>query len=382
MRYTAEMKEYPRLKQVVQRKALDLVYLDTTYGHPKHDFCSQSEAIDQIGTTVQKALAVSESSSTLILLSCYSIGKEKVLWECHRRTGLPICVTLRKLRMLQCCRNDDPQDVLNMCTLDATKTDIHVVPMGTVGEMWPFFQPNFPACRDYAEKLNHKKYQKVIAFIPTGWAHGSNYNKKNAVVSRSMSYRDSNDQVDVEIRLVGYSEHSAFNELVEFVSFLKPRQVIPTVYSDEADRRKIVNHFRNLVDATRAKQQFFESMKRMEPLSTDEVVPSSTSGKKIRIDDSLSKECYPQQMDRPQDLQSLIAMGFSVFRAQDALKRCDGRLEAAVDLLLSGTPAAKSAVAPLSSNASPSTLSSKASPSTITQFFSPANSSSRRRNEE
>jgi DNA ligase-1 len=296
---------------------MDLIYLDTTYGHPKHDFCPQGEAVDQIATIVEQVTKASDS--TLILLSCYSIGKEKVLWECSQRANQPIFVSAKKHKMIQCC-----QGQIDMCTMDATTTNIHVIPMGLAGELWPYFQPNFPACRDYAEALEHKRYSKVIAFLPTGWANGSNWNKKNAVVTKSMPYKNTFHRIEIEIRLVSYSEHSAFTELIDFVTFLKPRKVIPTVYADTNDRNKIVNHFRNLVDTARAKQQFFAPVKRSSPTTTS--APTSVpSAKKPRW-----------EIPQPEDLEQLVSMGFDPTAAEHALQRCNGSLEAALECLLKG----------------------------------------------
>lgn len=316
MRYSPAMKEYSLLKEAVENRKIDLVYLDTTYGHPKHDFCPQSEAVDQVATVVERL--IKSPDSTLVLLSCYSIGKEKVLWECAARAQQPIFVSEKKYKMLECC-----QERLDLCTLDTSETDIHVIPMGLAGELWPFFQPNYSACRDYAEALEHKRYSKVVAFLPTGWANGSNWNKKNAVVTKSMSYKtNQNERVEVEIRLVSYSEHSAFTELVDFVTFLKPRKVIPTVFSDESDRHKIVSRFRNLVDTTRAKQNFFASMKRSSPAPTAPLKLAAT--KKLKSDPAESA------------LQQLKSMGFTQSAADRALLRCHGSVEAALEVLLSG----------------------------------------------
>ncbi len=66
----------------------------------------------------------------------------------------------------------------------------------------------------------NKGYTSVVAFRPTGWAH----------TSGGARYKlTSNREGSVHIYSVSYSEHSSFAELREFVSFMKPQKVIPTV---------------------------------------------------------------------------------------------------------------------------------------------------------
>lgn len=98
--------------------------------------------------------------------------------------------------------------------------------------MWPFFRPNFENVDNYRRDINDKcrtcdgaspaEVQRILAFIPTGWADSSNYNRRNATV----------EKIGITIQLIPYSEHSQYNELLEFVKYIKPREVVPTVYSD------------------------------------------------------------------------------------------------------------------------------------------------------
>ena len=175
MRYHEKFKSYPLLKELAAEKKVDLVYLDTTYSHPKHDFVPQEEAVEAIASQTHEALS-SSSAKTLVMLSCYSIGKEKVLWEASTRTNQLLYVTEKKMRMLKCVQLHDSQEdayqkIVNRCTEDASKSDIHVIPMGLAGEMWPYFRPNYVKCKEYVEKLD-KEYDKVVAFLPTGKCNG------------------------------------------------------------------------------------------------------------------------------------------------------------------------------------------------------------------
>jgi hypothetical protein len=174
-------------------------------------------------------------------------------------------------------------NILQRCTRDPSASDLHVIPMGLAGEMWPYFQPNFQKLAKYVEELSSPEahsypketaneggaggsflprtdYDKVVAFIPTGWADATNWNKKNAVSTKTVKLSSSSRPLHVEVRLISYSEHSTFPELVSFVQYLKPRKIIPTVYSDQSHKRQIEGRFRNMLDSTRAKKAFFRSM--------------------------------------------------------------------------------------------------------------------------
>ncbi|GAX23621.1 DNA cross-link repair 1A protein [Fistulifera solaris] len=339
MRYHDKMKSYPLVQAAALARKIDLLFLDTTYANPKYDFLSQEEAVDTIASQIHELLGSSRSdaSETLILLSCYSIGKEKCLWEASTRCHQLVYVSERKLDMLQCIEGYDDHvssQIGRRCTRDPSASDMHVIPMGLAGHMHPFFQPNFEACADYAREVprpGRKPYTKVVAFIPTGWADASNWNRKNSV-SQSLC-----KDIQVEVRLVCYSEHSTFSELQAFVSFLKPRKVIPTVFSDKNDKRRIEARFQ--VDVNRAKKSLIESMFRSSsanPLSTD----TNRNDLSETSFSSLEKEMAPKRQkmtsgETPHGVTSLEDMGFSPHRSKIALESCHGNLQAAIEWLLS-----------------------------------------------
>lgn len=66
-------------------------------------------------------------------------------------------------------------------------------------------------------------------------------------------------EIAAEVHLIPYSEHSSFDELTAFVKALRPRRLVPTVYSDAADRDKIVARFSSLLDTTAAKRDFLKA---------------------------------------------------------------------------------------------------------------------------
>lgn len=350
MRYHDKMKSYPLLQEAALQRKIDLLFLDTTYANPKYDFLSQEEAIDSIASQIHELLGSSRSKEgdTLVLLSCYSIGKEKCLWEASTRCNQQVYVSNRKFDMLQCVEGYEDHvssQIGRRCTKDPKESDLHIIRMGLAGQMHPYFQPDFWACADYARELPQDHYKKVVAFIPTGWADATNWNKKNSV-SRSVC-----KGIEVEVRLICYSEHSTFSELQTFVDFLKPRKVIPTVFSDENEKRRIEARFN--VDLNRAKQSLINSMFRSSPSNTcsthsNNNKSSEASLASYEISKTPKRQKTLSNLNRnAESIASLSAMGFSVEKSKIALESCKGNLQAAVELLLGNGVEVGSAITPI-----------------------------------
>jgi len=390
MRYHPKMREYPLLKHAVEQRLVEAVYLDTTYAHPKHDFAPQDEVIQSVATQIEMLVGnasgehcsssssnqtenTNRSNNTLILVSCYSIGKEKLLWEASSKTNQLIYVSEKKRRLLDCLQenahspsSNSSSSIAERCTSNPSESDIHVISMGMAGTIFPYFKPNYNACAEYASKQS-KYYTRVVTFIPTGWAEASNWNKKNSISSEFVTLESTWDEKQnsrkfhVEFRLVAYSEHSSFAELLEFVQYIKPIKVIPTVFSDEKDRRTIEHRFRNLVDTQRAKISFFSFMNNNNPNNNSTLQinikcvkrspsPSSVSFTKksstkeeneeeavIGIVDEVNDSSPCESIINARDVRLLVSMGFDEKASKAALLRKNGSVEDAVDFILSGS---------------------------------------------
>jgi len=403
MRFHQKFKSYPLIKEAVEKKQLDILYLDTTYAKPKHTFLPQDEAIHKIASEVKELLSsndeiVSEKKQsffqpkakshetpkaterTLVLLSCYSIGKEKVLWHSAVQSNQLVYVNKSKHKMLECieCSShiEEANGIINRCTLNKQDSDLHVIQMGTAGSLHPYFQPNFEECALYAHRMN-KGYSKVVAFIPTGWAESSNYNKKNARSAKAVNLKElikgskingNHDVMQVEVRLCAYSEHSTYNELRDCVEFMKPKRIIPTVFSGEKDYIAIQKRFCDLLDSQRAKQAFISKLAGAFTIGVKRKVDASSvtepnqerknlawkdiplpprkkspiEGSFKRTDCKVTKKIQvPRQLRAPRPMivddwkvAQLVNMGFTSTVAADSLISKNNNLEMAIEWLL------------------------------------------------
>lgn len=246
MRFYEEMKGYVALKKVKVKN----LYLDTTYALERHSFLSQKESITLVVEAVRDFFST-HSTSGVVCISAYNIGKERMITAVMDALGLKCYVDERKLSMLRLLGPDYLQRVTDgSFTTDPSETPLHVVGMGFAGGLWPFFQADFDNPRAYLASLpvadGKERPSAALCIIPTGWATSSNYNRNHQL------------QVDgsITVQAVPYSEHSSADELTSFVRFIKPEKIIPTVYKDDNAKRAIEKRFNNLTDHIAAKRSF------------------------------------------------------------------------------------------------------------------------------
>lgn len=229
MRYHPRMKLYPKLQEIVERKeSLERLYLDTTYADKKHTFMSQDESIDLASSLASDFITKDSTDDWLILVCAYTIGKEKLFNAIAEKINANIFMDKEKLDVLSCLGPSYTEGISRgRYSSDRYAAPIHICPMNLVGSVTPIFHPNFDSIQSYMDEYNRtssgqRHAHRVLAFLPTGWSTSSKYNRNHPSAIRE----------NIAIHLIPYSEHSQFNELMEFVRYLKPKEVVPTVFSD------------------------------------------------------------------------------------------------------------------------------------------------------
>jgi len=283
MRYAPRMEEYESLQKV--RGKLDTVFLDTTYANPKHVFPTQEESIKKAAMEAKEFVEADPNAKTLVMISAYTIGKERIVFGVAEAIGSQaIYASERKRKVMQCLQL--PPERAAMLSADLG-SQVHMCRMGAAGDVWPYFQPNFVNIQKYLDNIREQtnvRFDRVIAFLPTGWAESSNWNKLN----RSRI----NDEGNMMVNLIPYSEHSNFPELEAFVRFLKPGKIYPTVFSNPHEQRKIVHRFRHYIDQGKAKRKFLAAFTK---------APSSSS-----MNDDLS-DGHDKSVENTSDTPSLAS---------------------------------------------------------------------------
>lgn len=143
------------------------------------------------------------------MIGSYTIGKERLFLEVARVLRKKVYVNAAKLHILECL--EFQKEDMQWFTLNEQESHIHVVPMWTLAS----FKRLKHISNQYAGR-----FSLIVAFSPTGWTFGKG--KKKTPGRRW--------QQGTIIRYeVPYSEHSSFTELREFVKFVSPVNIIPSV---------------------------------------------------------------------------------------------------------------------------------------------------------
>ncbi|XP_042487881.1 DNA cross-link repair protein SNM1-like, partial [Macadamia integrifolia] len=197
---------------VLQSCPIHTLILDTTYCNPQYDFPKQEAVIQFVIEAIQ---AEAFNPKTLFLIGSYTIGKERLFLEVARVLHKKVYVGAANLRLLECLGL--PEADMQWFTKNEQESHIHVVPMWTIA--------SFKRMKHLSSQYSGR-YNLMIAFSPTGWTFGKG--KKKTPGRRW--------QQGTIIRYeVPYSEHCSFTELREFVQFVSPEKIIPSVNNDSTE---------------------------------------------------------------------------------------------------------------------------------------------------
>mmetsp|Transcript_4466 Transcript_4466/g.13544 ORF Transcript_4466/g.13544 Transcript_4466/m.13544 type:complete len:543 (-) Transcript_4466:862-2490(-) len=273
--HTGDMRYHPRMKlyrELREGQQIDILYQDTTYCNKKYKFPVQEEAISMVVETAVKELSM--EPRTLILVATYLIGKERVLEALSSRLARKIYVTEPKERILRLLELPYYEDVFTTSPVDS---NIHVTQWEGFTDSVPWgFKPHYEKMLEILKTENIRKqgaggeenfYRRIVGFVPTGWTYD---------VKDSMS---KHEKGTCGLYGVPYSEHSSFVELLEWVGFLRPKKVVPTVGGGTLSKEaSMLSNFRGLIDDTAAKSQFLGLLgtKRKSPDDSTGLVQPST----------------------------------------------------------------------------------------------------------
>lgn len=215
---------------------VDEVHLDTTYCDKKWTFPDQEVVLEKMREIAREEMK--REPRTLFLCGSYSVGKERAIRAVCQGAQSRASVTARRKRSLVLsgwwrddlfvCEEDDPEEAAKCC--------VRVCGLGKGS--------NHKAMMDIITN-EAPRWGAVVAFSPTGWSYTKKM-EENGFDVKPWVENDSRTRT----YSIPYSEHSSYTELREFIKFLKPRKITPTVNASTAEEReKLVNkHFLDLID--------------------------------------------------------------------------------------------------------------------------------------
>ncbi|ONK58653.1 uncharacterized protein A4U43_C09F15290 [Asparagus officinalis] len=207
---------------------INVLYLDTTYCNPRYRFPPKEDVVSFVVRITRDFIA--KHSKALIVVGAYSIGKEQVYIAISHALGLPIYTNSSRRRILQSF--GWPELSGKLCTCGDSSA-LHVLPLSSL---------RHENLLDYM-KTYKQRFTAVLAFRPTGWTYSQNTGNQLDLIKPTC-------KGNITIYGVPYSEHSSFPELENFVKFLRPDKIIPTVnVGNAATRDKMQSYFREWLKA-------------------------------------------------------------------------------------------------------------------------------------
>ena len=201
----------------LNQRPIDHIYLDTTYCDRNYDLPPQREVLDYVRRLVRRYVA--KQPKLLVVTGTYTIGKEKVFMAAAEELNCSVWAPAPKRAILT--RLNDPA-LSKRLVNDPLKAPVHVVNISDV---------KANNLKKYVASLNGN-FAYVLAFHPTGWEYDGRTAAAGLDSIRPKTFGN------ISIYGVPYSEHSGFNEMKRFVTYFRPKKIIPTVNVGSAKQRE------------------------------------------------------------------------------------------------------------------------------------------------
>ncbi|XP_055805715.1 DNA cross-link repair protein SNM1 isoform X2 [Solanum dulcamara] len=215
------MQSYP----VLASQRINILYLDTTYCNPKYRFPSKEDVLEFVVGITRRYL--NNHPKIIVVVGAYSIGKEHVYSAISKALGVKIYANASRRRIL---RSFGWSGISENLSTNGRDTPLHILPISSLR-----FE-HYLASQD-------GQYTSMLAFRPTGWTYSE-------TIGDNLNLIKPISKGNITIYGVPYSEHSNFTELQEFVQFLRPEKIIPTVNVGNAvNRGKMQSYFQQWLKA-------------------------------------------------------------------------------------------------------------------------------------
>ncbi|XP_003220546.1 5' exonuclease Apollo [Anolis carolinensis] len=185
--YTGDFRYSPNMQQeeaLKNKKLINTLYLDNTNCYPSFVLPSRETATEQIKEVIRA------HPSHLVKIGIYTLGRESLLVELAHEFHTWIVVSPRRLEIMHLLGLDD------VFTSEEWAGRIHAVDFSEIRQ---------------ATMISWNQIHPTIAVLPTS---------RPVKINHPGAY------------VVPYSDHSSFEELLEFVAWLKPCSIIPVVKSE------------------------------------------------------------------------------------------------------------------------------------------------------
>ncbi|CAL5219226.1 g1019 [Coccomyxa viridis] len=210
-RYHVGMQQEQALQRV---RGIASIVLDTTYCSPQYLFPPQLQVLHFVLEAVR---AEAFNPATLFLFGSYTIGKERLFLEVARILKRKVYVSVAKRKIMEALNL--PAEYKALLTTDDRAALLHAVPLWRV------------SLKHMARLLKHYRgrYNTIVGFQPTGWSMQTDRGHAAARGRRRQ-------KGTLIVYQVPYSEHSSFSELQQFVGFMQPQSLVPSVGNDSGPK--------------------------------------------------------------------------------------------------------------------------------------------------